>query len=79
MNVQEWVDLDVLKPCHTGGLTSIFAPGVGKLTVFNTWLVLSSPLCPGGGGLWLQMTEALLSLILYNWLLLMSTLIELVV
>ena len=46
----EWVDLDVLKPCHTGGLTSNFAPGVGKLTVFNTWLVLSSPLCPGGGG-----------------------------
>ena len=46
----EWVDLDVLKPCHTGGLTSNFAPGVGKLTVFNTWLVLSSPLCPGGEG-----------------------------
>ena len=44
------VDLDVLRPCHTGGLTSNFAPGVGKLTVFNTWLVLSSPLCPGGGG-----------------------------
>ena len=42
------VDLDVLRPCHTGGLTSNFAPGVGKLTVFNTWL--SSPLCPGGGG-----------------------------
>ena len=37
-----------------------FAPGVGKLTVFSTWLVLSSPLCPGGGGgAWLQMTEAL--------------------
>ena len=52
------VDLDVLRPCHTGGLTSNFAPGVGKLTVFNTWLVLSSPLCPGGGGPWLQMTEA---------------------
>ena len=34
------VDLDVLRPCHTGGLTSNFAPGVGKLTVFNTWLVL---------------------------------------
>ena len=46
----EWVDLDVLRPCHTGGLTSNFAPGVGKFTVFNTWLVLSSPLCPGGGG-----------------------------
>ena len=44
------VDLDVLRPCHTGGLTSNFAPGVGKLTVFNTWLVLSSPLCPGGWG-----------------------------
>ena len=44
------VDLDVLRPCHTGGLTSNFAPEVGKLTVFNTWLVLSSPLCPGGGG-----------------------------
>ena len=48
--MSEWVDLDVLRPCHTGGLTSNFAPGVGKLTVFNTWLVLSSPLCPGGGG-----------------------------
>ena len=36
----EWVDLDVLRPCHTGGLTSNFAQGVGKLTVFNTWLVL---------------------------------------
>ena len=23
------VDLDVLRPCHTGGLTSNFAPGVG--------------------------------------------------
>ena len=59
----EWVDLDVLKPCHTGGLKSNFAPGVAKLTVFNTWLVLSSPLYPGGGGggrAWLQMTEALL-------------------
>ena len=44
------VDLDVLRPCHTGGLTSNFAPGVGKLTFFNTWLVLSSPLCPGVGG-----------------------------
>ena len=43
-----WVDLDVLRPCHTEGLTSNFAPGVGKLTVFNTWLVLSSTLCPGG-------------------------------
>ena len=33
--------------------------GWGKITVFNTWLVLSSPLCPGGGGgAWLQMTEA---------------------
>ena len=55
------VDLDVLRPFHTGGLTNNFAPGVGKLTVFNTWL--SSPLCPGGGGgggAWLQMTEALL-------------------
>ena len=54
------VDLDVLRPCHIGGLTSNFAPGVGKLTVFNTWLELSSPLCPrgGGGGAWLQMTEA---------------------
>ena len=31
----EWVDLDVLRPCHTGGLTSNFAPGVGKLTVFK--------------------------------------------
>ena len=40
----EWVDLDVLRPCHTGGLTSNFAPGVGKLTVSNTWLVLSSPM-----------------------------------
>ena len=49
------VDLDVLRPCHTGGLTSNFAPGVGKLTVFNT----CSPLCPGGWGPWLQMTEAL--------------------
>ena len=48
--MSEWVDLDVLRPCHTGGLTSNFAPGVEKLTVFNTWLVLSSPLCPGGGG-----------------------------
>ena len=55
----EWIDLDVLRPCHIGGLTSNFAPGVGKLTVFNTWLVLCSPLCPGGGGPWLQMTEAL--------------------
>ena len=56
------VDLDVLRPYHTGGLTSNFAPGVGKLTVFNTWLVLGSPLCPGGGGRpWLQMTEALLT------------------
>ena len=54
------VDLDVLRPCHTGGLTSNFAPGVEKLTVFKTWLVLSSPLCPGGGGeAWLQMTKAL--------------------
>ena len=44
------VDLDVLRPCHTGGLTCNFAPGAGKLTVFNTWLVLSSLLCPGGGG-----------------------------
>ena len=56
----EWVDFDVLKPGHTGGLTSNFALGVGKLAVFNTWLVLTSPLCPGGGGggAWLQMTEA---------------------
>ena len=56
------VDLDALRSCHTGGLTSNLALGVGKLTVFNTWLVLSSPLCPGGGGggAWLQMTEALL-------------------
>ena len=54
------VDLDVLRPCHTGGLTTNFAPGVGKLTVFNTWLVLSSPAMPRGwGGAWLQMTEAL--------------------
>ena len=59
--MREWVDLDVLRRCHTGGLTSNFAPGVGKLTVFNTWLVLSSPLCPGGGGgAWLQMTEELM-------------------
>ena len=42
----EWVDFDVLKPGHAGGLTSNFAPGVGKLTVFNTRLVLTS----GGGG-----------------------------
>ena len=58
------VDLDVLRHCHTGGLTSNFQPGVGKLTVFNTWLVLSSPLCPGRRGwgrAWLQMTEALKS------------------
>ena len=46
----EWGDLDVLRPCHAGRLISNFAPGVGKLTVFNTWLVLSSPLCPGEGG-----------------------------
>ena len=44
------VDLDALRSCHTGGLTSNLALGVGKLTAFNTWLVLSSPLCPGGGG-----------------------------
>jgi hypothetical protein len=27
--------------------------------LFNTWSVLNSLLCPGGGGMWFQMTKAL--------------------
>ena len=42
--------LDILKPGCTGVLTEQFAPGAGELMFFNTWSVLNSPLCPGGGG-----------------------------
>ena len=46
----EWVDLDILRPCHTGGLTSNFASGVGKLTVFNTLVSVKFPAMSRGGG-----------------------------
>jgi hypothetical protein len=56
--------LDILKPGCTGVLTEQFAPGAGELMFFNTWSVLNSPLCPGGGGgAWFQMTKALLCFI----------------
>jgi hypothetical protein len=55
--------LGILKPGCTGVLTEQFAPGAGELMFFNTWSVLNSPLYPGGGGPWFQMTEALYTVV----------------
>ena len=49
-NLSRIYSLDILKPGCTGVLTEQFAPGAGELMFFNTWSVLNSPLCPGGGG-----------------------------